>query len=158
MLMGARGIGKSTIFLQHLKENFKTNEALYITLDDIYFKQHTLVDTARTFLQNGGKLLLIDEVHKYPDWSREIKNIDDLMPNLKILFTASSILELQKSNADLSRRVLNYYLQELSFREYLGIKYGQKIPISTLEKIIKSHTELAKDLNSRIENPLMQFK
>ena len=81
----------------------------------------------------------MDEVHKYPDWSREIKNIYDLMPNLKILFTGSSILELQKSNADLSRRVLNYYLPELSFREFLGIKYGQKLQIFTLEEIIKNY-------------------
>ncbi len=158
MLMGARGTGKSTIFLQHLKENFKADEAMYITLDDIYFKQHTLVDTARTFLQNGGKLLLMDEVHKYPDWSREIKNIYDLMPNLKMLFTGSSILELQKSNADLSRRVLNYYLPELSFREFLGIKYGLKLPKYTLEEILKNHVEIAKDLKIQMESPLVFFK
>ncbi len=158
MIMGARGTGKSTIFLQHIKENFKTNEALYITLDDIYFKQHTLVDTARTFLQNGGKLLLMDEVHKYKDWSREIKNIYDLMPNLKMLFTSSSILELQKSNADLSRRVLNYYLPELSFREFLGIKHGLKLPIFKIEEILKNHVEITKDLKESLENPLLFFK
>jgi predicted AAA+ superfamily ATPase len=158
MLMGARGTGKSTLFQQYLKENFQTGEALYITLDDIYFKQHTLVETARKFLQNGGKLLVIDEVHKYPDWSREIKNIYDLMPTLKILFTGSSILEMQKSFADLSRRVLNYYLPELSFREFLGIKYQKNISQFTLNQIFENHLEISRALGAEIGTPIMYFK
>lgn len=158
MLMGARGTGKSTLFQQYIKENFQTGEALYITLDDIYFKQHTLVETARKFLQNGGKLLVIDEVHKYPDWSREIKNIYDLMPTLKILFTGSSILEMQKSFADLSRRVLNYYLPELSFREFLGIKYQKNISQFTLNQIFENHLEISRALGAEIGTPIMYFK
>jgi predicted AAA+ superfamily ATPase len=158
MLFGARGSGKTTLFLQHLKETYKQNEALYITLDDIYFRQHTLVETAREFAQNNGKILLLDEVHKYPEWSREIKNIYDLLPELKLLITGSSILELQKSGADLSRRVLNFHLPELSFREFLGIKYGFDLPVFSFDEIIKNHENCAEEIIKIIDKPLFYFK
>jgi uncharacterized protein len=158
MLFGSRGSGKTTLFLQHIKENYSGNEALYITLDDIYFRQHTLVETAKTFAQNFGKVLLLDEVHKYPDWSREIKNIYDFMPELKLLITGSSILELEKSGADLSRRVLNFHLPELSFREFLGIKYGMNLPHFTFDEIIKDHEDIAEKIIQEIEKPLFYFK
>jgi len=158
MLFGARGSGKTTLFLQHLKETYKQNEALYITLDDIYFRQHTLVETAREFAQNNGKILLLDEVHKYPEWSREIKNIYDLLPELKLLITCSSILELQKSGADLSRRVLNFHLPELSFREFLGIKYGFDLPVFSFDEIIKNHENCAEEIIKIIDKPLFYFK
>jgi hypothetical protein len=158
MLLGARGSGKTTLFLQHLKETYKGNEALYVTLDDIYFRQHTLVETAREFAQNKGKILLLDEVHKYPEWSREVKNIYDLLPELKILITGSSVLELEKSGADLSRRVLNFYLPELSFREFLGIKYGKDLPFFSFDEIIKNHEAIAEEIIKSIEKPLYYFK
>jgi uncharacterized protein len=158
MILGARGTGKTTLFLQHLKENYKPNEALYLTLDDIYFKQHTLVDTAREFLQNDGKLLLLDEVHKYPDWSREVKNIYDLMPSLKLLITGSSVLELEKSGADLSRRILNFNIPELSFREFLSLSYKLKLEAFSLTDILKNHVEISTELMLKLEKPLFYFK
>ncbi|GEM55329.1 hypothetical protein B0A58_11685 [Flavobacterium branchiophilum NBRC 15030 = ATCC 35035] len=158
MLFGSRGSGKTTLFLQHLKDTYKGNEALYVTLDDIYFRQHTLVDTARTFAQNNGKILLLDEVHKYPEWSREVKNIYDLIPELKMLITGSSILELEKSGADLSRRVLHFHLPELSFREFLGIKYAMDLPHFTFEELIQNHENIAEELIQKIEKPLFYFK
>lgn len=158
MLYGARGSGKTTLFLQHIKYNFKNNEALYITLDDIYFRQHTLFDTAKTFWQNNGKLLVLDEVHKYPEWSREVKNIYDLLPELKMLITGSSILELEKSEGDLSRRVLQFHLSELSFREFMGIKHGLKLPKFSLNEIINNHQEIAENLIKEMDKPLFFFK
>lgn len=158
MLFGSRGSGKTTLFLQHIKENYSGNEALYVTLDDIYFRQHTLVETAKEFSQNFGKILLLDEVHKYPEWSREVKNIYDLMPELKLLITGSSILELEKSGADLSRRVLNFHLPELSLREFLGIKYGMDLPIFTFNEILENHEQIAEIIISKIEKPIFYFK
>jgi uncharacterized protein len=158
MLFGARGSGKTTLFLQHLKETYTGEEALYLTLDDIYFKNHTLVDTARSFWQNNGKILLLDEVHKYEDWSREVKNIYDLIPELKLLITGSSILELQKSGADLSRRVLNFHLPELSFREFLGIKYNIILPIYSFEEILTNHEKIADEVLKTVDKPLFYFK
>ncbi len=158
MIFGARGLGKTTLFLQHLKKTYTSREALYITLDDIYFKKHTLVETARTFSQNKGKILLLDEAHKYPDWSREVKNIYDLIPDLKLLITGSSILELQKSEADLSRRVLNFQLSELSFREFLAIKHKIILPIFSLEDILSRHEEIVQTIMEILPKPLFYFK
>lgn len=158
MISGARGSGKTTLFLQHLKKTYKNQEALYVTLDDIYFKGHTLVETARSFSQNNGKILLLDEVHKYPDWSREVKNIYDLIPDLKLLITGSSILELQRSGADLSRRVLNFQLSELSFREFLAIKHKLILPTFTLDDVLKRHEEIAHEVINQINKPLFYFK
>ena len=158
MLFGSRGSGKTTLFLQHLKDTYKNEEALYVTLDDIYFRQHTLLDTARTFAQNNGKILLLDEVHKYPEWSREVKNIYDFMPELKMLITGSSILELEKSGADLSRRVLNFHLPELSFREFMGIKYKIVLPKYTFDEIINNHVDISEEVIKAIDKPLFYFK
>ena len=158
MLFGARGSGKTTLFLQHLKNNYTAREGLYVTLDDIYFRQHTLVETARTFAQNNGKIMLLDEVHKYDEWSREVKNIIDLIPDLKLLITGSSILELQRSGADLSRRVLNYQLTELSFREYLGIRHKMNLPRFSLTEILENHQDIANELMKTVEKPLFHFK
>lgn len=158
MIFGARGSGKTTLFLQHLKKTYNSQEGLYLTLDDIYFKEHTLVETARTFSQNKGKILLLDEVHKYPDWSREVKNIYDLIPDLKLLITGSSILELQKSGADLSRRVLNFQLSELSFREFLAIKHKIVLPIFSLEDILNKHEKIVQTVMELLPKPLFYFK
>ena len=158
MLFGSRGSGKTTLFLQHLKDTYKNEEALYVTLDDIYFRQHTLLDTARTFAQNNGKILLLDEVHKYPEWSREVKNIYDFLPELKMLITGSSILELEKSGADLSRRVLNFHLPELSFREFMGIKYKIILPKYSFNEIITNHVDISEEVIKVIDKPLFYFK
>ena len=119
-LTGARGSGKTTMLLQHIRKNFFNNErCLYVSLDNLHFMQNTLLDLADDFVKNGGKYLFIDEVHKYANWSIELKNIYDQFDELKVVFTGSSILEIYKSEADLSRRVVNYSLEGLSFREYI---------------------------------------
>jgi uncharacterized protein len=158
MLYGARGSGKTTLLLQHIKSMYDKNECLYITLDDIYFREHTLVDTAKQFWNQGGKVLVLDEVHKYEEWSREVKNIYDMMPTLKLIITGSSILEMEKSGADLSRRLLYFHLPELSFREFMGIKYKKQLPIVSLDDILTNHQELTKHFVELMEKPLKYFK
>ena len=157
MVLGARGLGKTTLFLQHLKKTYK-QEALYISLDDIYFQEHSLYETAILFSQNKGEVILMDEVHKYPNWSIEVKNIYDLIPNMKLLITGSSILELEKSKADLSRRVLNFDLPELSFREFLGIQHKLNLKNYPLDDIIAHHREIAESLLKEMDKPLFYFK
>ena len=119
-IIGARGVSKTTMILQFIKENLDSKKALYVSADDIYFSKNRLVDLADDLYKNAGEYLFIDEIHKYPDWSRELKNIYDSFPDLKVVFTGSSILDILKGSADLSRRAIIYKLQGLSFREYLN--------------------------------------
>lgn len=135
-ILGARGVGKSTLVLQHIKLHEDLSTTLYVSADDIWFTTHTLVELADSFYKLGGKTLYIDEVHKYKNWSTELKNIYDTYAKLRIVYTGSSILDLQKGGADLSRRKLEYKMHGLSFREYLGIKYGWKIATYSLEEIL----------------------
>lgn len=119
-IKGARGTGKTTLLLQWLKvQGLSSSKAVYFTLDDLYFSSHTLVETAKDFYKQGGQILVLDEVHKYPTWSREIKILYDLYPDLQIVFTGSSIIDLAKQEGDLSRRAVIYELHGLSYREYL---------------------------------------
>lgn len=140
-ILGARGIGKSTLILQHIKLHEDINTSLYVSADDMYFTTHKLLDLAETFYMNGGKVLYIDEIHKYPDWSTEIKNIYDTYPGLRVVYTGSSILELEKGGADLSRRKLEYKLHGLSFREYLAISKRVDIPVHSLEQILRHEVD-----------------
>ena len=118
---GSRGTGKTTLLLQRLKElGLPARQAVYLTLDDLYFTSNSIVDFADDFYQKGGKHLFLDEVHKYPDWARSIKNLHDQYPDLQIVFTGSSIIDIAREEGDLSRRVLMYQLWGLSFREYLS--------------------------------------
>lgn len=135
-ILGARGVGKSTMILQHIKLHEDISSTLYVSADDIWFSNHTLVELADKFYKSGGKALYIDEVHKYKNWSTELKNIYDTYSTLRVVYTGSSILELQKGGADLSRRKLEYKMPGLSFREFLDIKYKYNIPIYTLEDIL----------------------
>ena len=156
-IKGARGTGKTTMLLQHIKENYGISEdALYISLDNIYFSDNTLVDLADKFAKTGGKYLFLDEIHKYPGWSREIKNIYDDYPELKIVFTGSSILEIDKSETDLSRRSVIYNLPVLSLREYIELSLGIKIETFSLSDIIKTHREIAIGINDKIK-PIKEF-
>ncbi|MBK9110084.1 MAG: AAA family ATPase [Saprospiraceae bacterium] len=118
-IKGARGTGKTILLLQYLKSlNLPGNMAIYISLDDFYFTSNSLMDFAHHFYLKGGKILAIDEVHKYPNWSRELKNVYDSYPDLKLVFTSSSILELYKGIGDLSRRLTSYQLYGLSYRNF----------------------------------------
>ncbi|MBK8492978.1 MAG: ATP-binding protein [Saprospirales bacterium] len=145
-IRGARGVGKTTLMLQHLRQTYgRSKEALYTTLDDFFFSDIRLIDLARDFHAKGGKAIYLDEVHKYPydNWAQEIKNIYDLLPSLKVVFSGSSILKILQEQADLSRRALIYDLQGLSFREYLNLTQGTQLPVFVWEDIIGRHEEIA---------------
>ncbi|MGB3852376.1 MAG: AAA family ATPase [Tunicatimonas sp.] len=156
-IKGARGVGKTTMLLQWLHEQKRpTREAAYFSLDELYFTTHRLVDTAREFFQQGGQLLVLDEVHKYPGWAREIKNIYDRYAALQVVFTGSSIINISQQEADLSRRVRMYELPGLSYREYLALYHQQTLPVLTLPEILSAEslrTQFPKDFR-----PLAHFK
>jgi predicted AAA+ superfamily ATPase len=135
-ILGARGTGKTTMILQHIRLHNATSQALYVMADDFYFTSHRLEELANKFMLLGGKYLYIDEIHKYKGWSTEIKNIYDKMPDLHVVYSGSSILDLEKGGADLSRRKLEYIMPGLSFREYLNISQGWNLPRYTLEEIL----------------------
>ena len=142
-ITGARGVGKSTMVLQYVKTQISDCEVLYISADHTFFSTHTLVEVADDFSKEAGSLLVIDEVHKYPDWSRELKQIYDTHPDMKVIFTGSSVLDIIDGGADLSRRVLHYTMYGLSFREYLGLFHHISVPKYSLEEILdgKAHIE-----------------
>lgn len=135
-ILGARGTGKTTMILQHIRLHNTNSQALYVMADDFYFTSHRLEELAHKFMLLGGKYLYIDEIHKYKGWSTEIKNIYDKMPDLHVVYSGSSILDLEKGGADLSRRKLEYVMPGLSFREYLNISQGWNLPRYTLEEIL----------------------
>lgn len=155
VIMGARGVGKTTMVLQHILMTDAKKESLYISADNTYFAGNTLYDIATKFAQGGGKILYIDEVHKYQDWSKEVKMMYDFLPDLKVVVTGSSILELIRgTDADLSRRAIRYTLEGLSFREYLNFSLGLNIPTYTLEEILNGKVELPQE----VKYPLAHFK
>ena len=157
-IKGARGVGKTTMILQHIKQKHGFNEnALYISLDDLYFAEHRLIDFVENFVNRGGEYLYIDEVHKYKNWSIEIKNIYDTYQELKVVFTGSSLLEILNSRGDLSRRALVYKLNGMSFREFLVLEHGIEIPKYTLEEILTSHKKIATEITSEYK-PLKYFQ
>ena len=143
-LMGPRGVGKSTLILQHIKSKSPEEKAksLYVSADHSYFTTSTLIETANQFVREGGEWLYIDEVHKYEGWSQELKQIYDSHPGLHVFFTGSSILDIIDGEADLSRRAILFDMQGLSFREYLEMFHGIKTPIRSLEDILNGKTEI----------------
>ncbi|WP_316834705.1 ATP-binding protein [Pedobacter nutrimenti] len=146
-IKGARGAGKTTLMLQYAKLHLpQGKETLYTSLDSLYFTENTLVDLADRFVQQGGKFLLLDEVHRYANWSQEIKNIYDDQPDLKIIFTGSSIMHLNRAKGDLSRRAVMYELAGLSFREYLNFAQDMSLKAIGFNDIINNHTAIAMDI------------
>jgi predicted AAA+ superfamily ATPase len=141
-IKGARGTGKTTLLLQ-LAKDYKSDEVLYVALDDLFFSENTLYSLAEKFAKIGGKIILIDEVHKYPNWSRELKLVYDDFPDLKVIFTSSSILDIYKGESDLSRRAVTYNLAVLSFREYLLLYEKIELPILTLQEILNNHKSIS---------------
>lgn len=135
-LVGPRGVGKTTLFLQRIREEHSLSDTLYVTADHMYFANHGLYDTADAFVKEGGRFLFIDEVHKYPGWSRELKAIYDAFPDLHVYFTGSSVLDIERGEADLSRRAPCYVLQGLSFREYLAIAHDITVRAYTFDEIL----------------------
>ena len=158
-ITGARGAGKTTMLLQHIKKNFgeTPKNVLYVSLDNIYFSNNHLLDLAHDFDKTGGKYLFIDEVHNYKNWSIEIKNIYDSLPDLNVVFTGSSMLEIYKGNADLSRRVAHYTLNGLSFREFILFEKKIDFPTLKLDDLFENHILIASQINKQIKPiPLFQ--
>ncbi len=158
-IRGARGVGKTTAMLQRAKELTRENpqQAIYITLDDIYFFNHSIIDVAETYSKYGGKYLFIDEVHKYPakyknfDWSAELKSIYDQYPELNIVYSGSSVLQVYKGRGDLSRRKVSYKMQGLSFGEYLSLNKIYTAKKYKIDEIIQNHVEISKEITSTIK-------
>ncbi len=145
-IVGMRGVGKTTLILQYLKTQ---SSALYITADDINLADKRLVDIAASFaLEHAGKVLAIDEIHKYPDWNQELKNIHDLYPDLKVICSGSSSLDILKGQYDLSRRSLLHFLPHLSFREFINLSLATDFESSSLSTVLSTHEALAKDIVS----------
>lgn len=157
-IVGSRGAGKTTLLLQHIKLNFPqlSGEVLYVSLDNLWFSTHTLLYLADEFSKQGGKALYLDEVHNYAGWSREIKNIYDSYPDMKIVFTGSSMLEVYKGEIDLSRRAIRYTLYGLSFREFLQYEYNIEMDALSFEEILTNHTQLAITLSAKVK-PLIAY-
>lgn len=152
-IVGPRGVGKTTLLLQYIKLHLSTKDALYVSAESIYFANHTLFDTAMRFSQYGGRHLFIDEVHKYKGWATELKMIYDNLPSLQVVFTGSSVLDIYKGTADLSRRVLVYQMPGLSFREFLNMRFGTDVPAYSLQQIVDHEVVLPQ----QIEHPLALF-
>ncbi len=152
-IVGPRGVGKTTMLLQYAKLNLNPSETIYVSAESVIFASNSLYDLATKFTQLGGKHLLIDEIHKYENWAQELKMVYDNLPDLHIIFTGSSILDIYKGAADLSRRVLLFNMQGLSFREYLNMEHGADIPVYTLQQILNHEVRLP----DSIEHPLVPF-
>ncbi|RLD76232.1 MAG: AAA family ATPase, partial [Bacteroidetes bacterium] len=156
-IKGSRGVGKTTLILQYIKQNFKPdNTVLYVSLDSLYFLENKLYDLANDFYKKGGEFLAIDEVHRYPDWALEIKNIYDNMPDLKVVFTGSSLLHINEAKADLSRRAVMYSMPGLSFREFLNFETKTEFKAYKIDQILNNHIELAITIKQKIK-PLKFF-
>ena len=149
-IRGSRGVGKTTLMRQYIRQTYGINagEALYCVLDSLYFTNHSLLDLAERFHMMGGRHLFLDEVHKYQTWSKEIKEIIDLYPDLKITFSGSSLLQILNADADLSRRVLSYTMEGLSFREFLHFYKGIQLPKHSLEEVLANPDAVCEEVKS----------
>lgn len=152
-LVGPRGVGKSTMILQYIKEHRDSRHILYIGADHLYFSSHTLVETVDEFVKESGEQIFIDEIHKYENWSRELKQIYDSHPDVKVGFTGSSVLDIYKGFADLSRRAPVFMMQGLSFREYLQLFHDIKVPVYTLDDVLALSAKVAD-----VSHPLPLFR
>lgn len=152
-LVGPRGVGKTTMILQYIKENGEGRKMLYVSADHVYFSTHSLIELADDFAKEAGEQLFIDEIHKYDNWSRELKQIYDSHPDMKIVFTGSSVLDIYKGAADLSRRAPIFMMQGLSFREYLSLFHNMSCPVYTLNDILANKANIPD-----VVHPLPMFR
>lgn len=151
-LKGARGVGKTTLLLQRCKLYHKLDgSSLYVSVDNIWFSEHKLYDFASDFAKKGGRYLFLDEVHKYPNWSQELKNIYDDFPELNVVFTGSSLLEIINAKADLSRRAVVYEMQGFSFREYLNMSLKINLQSYSLNEILENHIMIAQNILKEVK-------
>lgn len=152
-IVGPRGVGKSTMMLQYILVHQDKCKMLYVSADTVYFSSHSIIETADDFVKEGGEHLFIDEIHKYKNWSKELKQLYDVHPKLRITFTGSSVLDIYKGEADLSRRALIYTMQGLSFREYLELFHGIRSKAYSLEEILNHQVSVPE-----LEHPLPLFR
>lgn len=145
-IKGTRGVGKTTFLLQYAKERFGPHDrqCLYINMNNFYFQGRGIADFAGEFVGGGGKVLLIDQVFKQPDWSKELRKCYDLYPGLQIVFTGSSVMRLKEENPELGGIVRSYNLRGFSFREFAGLQTGNTFPVYTLNEIINNHERIVK--------------
>jgi predicted AAA+ superfamily ATPase len=157
-IVGPRGVGKTTIMLQYIKQNYISDlsQALYVSMEDLYFSNHTLVELAELFVTYGGKHLFVDEIHRYPNWSREVKLIYDTFPQLKMTISGSSLLQILNSEADLSRRCITFVMQGLSFREFLRFYKNIDLPKVDLEYVLHNCDRLCSEVSS-LCRPVQMF-
>lgn len=157
-IRGSRGVGKSTLLRQYIKQHFPagSEEVLYCSMDWVYFSQHSMLEVAEKFHKRGGKLLVFDEAHKYDNWSREVKEIAETYPDLQLFISGSSLLKLLDGDADLSRRCRGYDMPGLSFREFLHFYKGIEVPTHSLEEVLASPKEIAAEVNA-VCRPLRHF-
>jgi len=158
-IRGARGVGKSTLMLQYIKMKYEqySRKVLYCTLDSIYFANHSLLELADMFYKYGGRHLFLDEIHKYQKWSREVKEIYELYPDMRVVISGSSLLNILTGDADLSRRCVAYNMQGLSFREYLRFYHQIDIGPRTLADILAHPEAICSEVNASCQ-PLPLFK
>lgn len=157
-IKGTRGVGKTTFLLQYAKEKFGTDHScLFINMNNFYFSKYTLVEFAAEFVKRGGKVLLIDQVFKYPEWSYDLRACYEMFPTLKIIFTGSSVMRLKEENPELSGIVKVYYLRGFSFREYLNLQSGNCFRAYTLQEILENHEQIAKTILRNVK-PLDYFQ
>lgn len=152
-IVGARGVGKTTMMLQRIKLHHNISDTLYVTADDMYFADHKLLDLAEQFVKMGGKYLFIDEIHRYANWSKELKLIYDYFPHLQVVFTGSSMLDIYRGTDDLSRRVQLYALHGMSFREYLNLRYHLQLQPLSLADVLHHNVPF-----DGVDYPLVAFK
>ena len=157
-IKGTRGVGKTTFLLQYAKEKFGTDRScLFINMNNFYFSNFSIVDFAYEFQRRGGKVLLIDQVFKYPEWSHDLRACYEMFPTLKIIFTGSSVMRLKEENPELSGIVKVYYLRGFSFREYLNLQSGNCFRAYTLQEILENHEQIAKTILRNVK-PLDYFQ
>ncbi len=151
-IKGTRGVGKTTFLLQYAKERYSSTDkqCLYVNMNNFYFQSRGIADFAGEFYRNGGKVLLIDQVFKQPDWSRELRRCYDNYPNLQIVFTGSSVMRLKEENPELNSIVKSYNLRGFSFREFLNLQTGLQLKPYSLEEILNNHEEITNQILSKV--------
>lgn len=159
-IRGSRGVGKTTMIRQYIRQFYgvQPGEALYCVMDSMYFTKNSLLDMAERFHLMGGKHLFLDEVHKYENWSKEIKELNDLYPDMKITFSGSSLIQILNADADLSRRVLSYDMPGLSFREFIRFYHGKELPVRTLEQVLDDPDTVCDEVIKTVGSPQKLFE
>jgi len=156
VITGQRGVGKTTLMVQHLCEEYPDHETsrrcLYLPADHFLAAAQPLYVVAETFANQGGRLLCIDEIHKANAWSRDLKSILDTFPDLKVIVTGSSLLHIERGSHDLSRRVLLHRIPGFSFREFLELLHGIRLPLPTLDELVSGHEKLGAEINALLRS------